>query len=83
MSADDVVVASVAGYSQAARGRVGGDFCRRDGFLGDIPTIMFTASLDPEDEKTCLELGSAGFVHKPADWRQYHKALEEVVLQHT
>ena len=49
----------------------------------DIPTIMFTASLDPEDEKTCLELGSAGFVHKPADWRDYHKALEEVVMQHT
>ncbi len=49
----------------------------------DIPTIMFTASLDPEDEKTCLELGTAGFVHKPVDWREYHKALEEVVMQHT
>ncbi len=49
----------------------------------DIPTIMFTASLDPEDEKTCLELGTAGFVHKPDDWRKYHKALEEVVMQPT
>ena len=48
-----------------------------------ITTIMFTASLDPEDEKTCLELGSAGFVHKPDDWREYHKALEEVVMQYT
>ncbi len=49
----------------------------------DITTVMFTASLDPEDEKTCLELGTAGFVHKPDDWREYHKALEEVVMQHT
>ena len=49
----------------------------------DITTIMFTASVDPEDEKTCLELDSAGFVHKPDDWREYHKALEEVVMQHT
>ncbi len=49
----------------------------------DIPTIMFTASLDPEDEKICLELGSVDFVHKPDDWREYHKALEEVVVQHT
>ena len=48
-----------------------------------ITTIMFTASLDPEDEKTCLELGTAGFVHKPDDWREYHQALEEVVMQHT
>ena len=49
----------------------------------NIPTIMFTASLDPEDEKTCLELGTAGFVRKPDDWREYHSALEEVVMQHT
>ncbi len=49
----------------------------------DITTIMFTALIDPEDEKTCLELGTAGFVHKPDDWREYHKALEEVVMQHT
>ncbi len=49
----------------------------------NITTIMFTASLDPEDEKTCLELGSAGFVHKPENWREYHKALEEVVMQYT
>ena len=49
----------------------------------DITTVMFTASLDPEDEETCLELGSAGFVHKPDDWREYHKALEEVVMQYT
>ena len=49
----------------------------------DITTIMFTASLDPEDENTCLELGTAGFVHKPDDWREYLKALEEVVMQHT
>lgn len=48
-----------------------------------VPTIMFTASLDPEEEKTCLDLGTAGFVHKPSDWREYHKALEEVVMQHT
>lgn len=49
----------------------------------DITTIMFTASLDPEDEKTCRELGAAGFVHKPDGWRKYHIALEEVVMQHT
>lgn len=49
----------------------------------NITTVMFTASLDPEDEKTCFELGTAGFVHKPDDWREYHAALEEVVMQHT
>ncbi len=48
-----------------------------------IPTIMFTVSLDPEEEKTCLELGTAGFINKPDNWREYHKALEEVVMQHT
>ena len=56
---------------------------RDDARTKNIPTIMFTASLDPEDEKTCLELGTAGFVRKPDDWREYHSALEEVVMQHT
>ena len=48
-----------------------------------IPTIMFTATLEADAEQRCLDLGTAGFVHKPTDWREYHKALEEVVMQHT
>ncbi len=55
---------------------------KQDDRTKDIPAIMFTATKDPQIETTCVELGAADFIMKPADWREYHQALEEVVMQH-
>lgn len=46
--------------------------------LGDVPIIVFTARIDPDDERVARELGVVGFLYKPFSTHQ----LRDLVSTH-
>ena len=44
--------------------------------LRSIPVIVFSGSVNPEDERKSLELGASQYVHKPLEFEKFQANLE-------
>lgn len=46
-----------------------------------VPVVVFTASSDPDDRRTALELGVVDFVQKPSHATEFIEAVSQMIRQ--
>ncbi|HEY0652568.1 MAG TPA: response regulator [Chryseosolibacter sp.] len=51
---------------------------KNDIYLKDIPVVMYSTSANGRDREIAIELGAAGFVTKPTDFRLLTKILSTI-----
>jgi CheY-like chemotaxis protein len=48
---------------------------------GTTPIVGLTASIMPEEYKSCLDAGMNAVLAKPVDWEQLYQALHELAAE--
>jgi CheY-like chemotaxis protein len=56
---------------------------KNDSYFREIPVIMYSTSTNPRDREIAGELGAAGFVTKPTDFKLLTKILATLAISRT
>ena len=56
---------------------------KADGELKKIPVVVLTTSRDTEDKFETFELGAAGYIVKPADYKKFVEAMRTIDIYWT
>ena len=51
---------------------------KQDAALKGIPVVVLSTSDEPEDKLASFDLGVAGYIRKPVDYRQFVEAVRTV-----